>query len=763
MKTSEIGNKASSLLFLKRHKFRIPDTFVVLAVAFEDYSQDKESVLENLRKEISGLPGKNYAIRSSTSIEDSENHSFAGQFLTVTNVRGSGNILNAIVNVWKSADSTLKSRYHSKVTGRDNHLKCAVIIQEMVRSSLAGVSFSSNPVTGFREVVVEAIEGMGEDLVQKGVTPYRWRFKGDLPIEGPLDFSMIQIVKDIAKDTIALKKSYKRDVDVEWAYDGGKIYYLQIRGVRSIGRIPVYSSRMVREMLPGQIKPLVWDVNIPLVNGTFIQLFSEITGKLEINPEELTKAFHYRIYLNMLLMGVLFKEMGLPPDSLEFMLLSDKGAKPKFMPGIKAFRHSLRIIRFIYSKLNFERTFLKEFKNLENRFKSINEKITRCSFIDDYQELFNELFHENRRAVYMNIVVPLLMQFYNKRLKHRLAKVNIEYDQIDFNRDFPELKVITPLNWMDEIRKQYEGVPLSLRTSSDTPGKLASIPEAETAVREFEKFISKFGHLSDSGTDFSVKKWQEDQEKLFRMIIQTPSKPANLQLISFGNLNFQGIKYASLRKLYGKAGKFRIYREQISSLYIFGYGLFRLLFIGLGKEFVSRGIINDPDDIFYLTRVEVDRITSDIQKGEKIKYSDIVLRRKKEMEESKEYILPSVIFGEEAPILEYGAIKNFKGVGTSPGTFRGSTRIVRDTADFDSVSEGDILVIPFSDISWTPVLVKAGAIVSESGGMLSHCSIIARELGIPALVSVDNACSCLGSKDVTVDGSNGIITVHDYE
>ena len=132
------------------------------------------------------------------------------------------------------------------------------------------------------------------------------------------------------------------------------------------------------------------------------------------------------------------------------------------------------------------------------------------------------------------------MQFYNKRLKSRLAKVNIEYDQIDFNGDFPELKDLTPLNWMDEIRKQYERVPLSLRTSSDTPGKLAGIPEAETTVMEFEKFISKFGHLSDSGTDFSVKKWQEDPEKLFRMIIQTPAKQANLQLISFGNLNFQG-------------------------------------------------------------------------------------------------------------------------------------------------------------------------------------------------------------------------------
>ncbi len=53
---------------------------------------------------------------------------------------------------------------------------------------------------------------------------------------------------------------------------------------------------------------------------------------------------------------------------------------------------------------------------------------------------------------------------------------------------------------------------------------------------------------------------------------------------------------------------------------------------------------------------------------------------------------------------------------------------------------GMFLLIPFSDVSWTPVLARAGAIVSETGGMLSHCSIIAREMGIPALVSVPNAC-----------------------
>jgi pyruvate,water dikinase len=228
-------------------------------------------------------------------------------------------------------------------------------------------------------------------------------------------------------------------------------------------------------------------------------------------------------------------------------------------------------------------------------------------------------------------------------------------------------------------------------------------------------------------------------------------------------LPFSGVKYSGLRRLYKKAGKFKVYRELISSLYIFGYGLFRTLFLGLGNEFVKKGIINHPEDIFFLTREEADKITSDIKKGAGENYSGIVASRKKEMNDSKDYILPSVIFGEEAPILEHGRIKNLKGVATSSGTYHGRSRIVRETADFVSVCDGDVLVIPFADISWTPILVKAGAIVSESGGMLSHCSIIARELGIPALVSVDNACALLGGRDVTVDGSNGILTVHDYE
>ncbi|MDZ7633587.1 MAG: PEP-utilizing enzyme [Bacteroidales bacterium] len=88
---------------------------------------------------------------------------------------------------------------------------------------------------------------------------------------------------------------------------------------------------------------------------------------------------------------------------------------------------------------------------------------------------------------------------------------------------------------------------------------------------------------------------------------------------------------------------------------------------------------------------------------------------------------------------------------------------MKGVQDFEGVKRGDVVLIPFSDVSWTPVLVKAGAIVSETGGMLSHCSIIAREMGIPAMVSVPNACAIGSGHRVTVNGSNGILTVHDYE
>ena len=276
--------------------------------------------------------------------------------------------------------------------------------------------------------------------------------------------------------------------------------------------------------------------------------------------------------------------------------------------------------------------------------------------------------------------------------------------------------------------------------------------------------MKDFGHLSESGNDFSVPKWEENPELVYNMVMSSSPDENRSGMYTLNEMQQKGLRISrSIYKTYKKAGNFKVYREQISSLYIFGYGLFRRLFLMIGKDLAEKGLIDSEYDIFYLRKEEIDFILENNPEVNEKRYQDLILKRKNEMAETKDIVLPQVIYGEEAPILEKGREKNHSGIGTSSGTYSGKTRVVLKIDDFGTVQKGDVLLIPFSDVSWTPILAKAGAIVSETGGLLSHCSIIARELGIPALVSVENACSIGSGLVATVDGSNGVLTIHDYE
>ena len=87
--------------------------------------------------------------------------------------------------------------------------------------------------------------------------------------------------------------------------------------------------------------------------------------------------------------------------------------------------------------------------------------------------------------------------------------------------------------------------------------------------------------------------------------------------------------------------------------------------------------------------------------------------------------------------------------------------MVKGIRDFPKVEAGSVLVIPYSDVGWTPLFTKAGAIIAESGGILSHSSIIAREYNIPAVVSVAGACQIKDNTLVSVDGYLGEVLIHE--
>jgi phosphoenolpyruvate synthase/pyruvate phosphate dikinase len=97
------------------------------------------------------------------------------------------------------------------------------------------------------------------------------------------------------------------------------------------------------------------------------------------------------------------------------------------------------------------------------------------------------------------------------------------------------------------------------------------------------------------------------------------------------------------------------------------------------------------------------------------------------------------------------------GTGASAGVYEGVVRIILNPAGA-RLEAGEILVAPGTDPAWTPLFLTAGALVTETGGMISHGSVVAREYGIPAVVGVSGATTRLRTgQRIRVDGASGMV------
>jgi len=339
---SRVGMKAQKLHYLKKAGFRIPQTYVCKFAAYDEYRSGDENVLNRLGAELEGLPlnGRTFGIRSSANVEDGEDLSFAGQFESYLDVGSVSQVLNAMVKVWDSAKGERVMAYLSRASLSQSDFKMAAIIQEMVKARCSGVAFTKNPVSGFDEVIVEAVNGLGDRLLQGQVKPLRWVNKWGKWLEQPQDGEIDrELIARVVSEAREIAKKYGTPVDLEWAYDGEELYWLQRRAITALKGINIYSNKISKEFMPGIVKPLIWSVNIPVVNSSWKRLFVELLGKdaRSIDIYNLAKSFYYRAYFNMGVLGDIFELLGMPRELLEMLLGIDvsAGKGPRFRPGIK--------------------------------------------------------------------------------------------------------------------------------------------------------------------------------------------------------------------------------------------------------------------------------------------------------------------------------------------------------------------------------------------------------------------------------------------
>ncbi|MCI9063137.1 MAG: hypothetical protein HFJ17_00790 [Clostridia bacterium] len=190
-----------------------------------------EEIYENFDK----LNLNKVAVRSSAICEDSKENSFAGQFETILNVNKE-NLIDSIKKCFDSSKNLNVIEYAEEKEVNKSDMKVSVIVQEMIASDISGVMFTTNPINGSDEIVIECVKGLGESLVQGEITPSQVivdrsgninRYLG----EKILPELQIEKLTSIAK---CIENHFMIPQDIEWAIKNDEIYILQARPITNI-------------------------------------------------------------------------------------------------------------------------------------------------------------------------------------------------------------------------------------------------------------------------------------------------------------------------------------------------------------------------------------------------------------------------------------------------------------------------------------------------------------------------------------------------
>jgi pyruvate,water dikinase len=209
------------------------------------------------------------------------------------------------------------------------------------------------------------------------------------------------------------------------------------------------------------------------------------------------------------------------------------------------------------------------------------------------------------------------------------------------------------------------------------------------------------------------------------------------------------------------------------------YARVRLVLMALGRKLVAAGILDQPDDVMYLKYDELRRLAAS---PSTIDGRRIVKDRRSEREKSFSTrprlwagtITQWSMYGEpyKQVLWDWPGIyerskdaspqpsDSLRGLGASAGVYEGPARVVESPEQFDDVKKGEVLVCKMTSPSWVVLFTKIGALVTDSGGALSHPAVVSREFGIPAVVGTRTGTERIRTgQRVRINGAAGLVEI----
>ena len=287
------------------------------------------------------------------------------------------------------------------------------------------------------------------------------------------------------------------------------------------------------------------------------------------------------------------------------------------------------------------------------------------------------------------------------------------------------------------------------------------------------ELINKFQYHATRELDLLIPRYGEDPTPLLASVQQYLSKedandPRTLNIkqhkkfLKYADDFLKNIPFyqrISMRKSLEQLREFLWWREAFRDLSTRFYYYIRKFTLHVGVQFREQGLLDDVQDVFHFSKDEIHAILSGvIDKDEAV---SILERNKTYYHSFRHFNNPNELgakFGMAAinsvkPPDEHQALS---GVPCSPGIIEGRIKVIRDIFDADRLQQGDILITPYTDPGWTSKFSLIQGVATETGGVLSHAAVIAREYGIPAVLAIPDLTRILkDDQHVRIDGNTG--------
>lgn len=734
-----------------------------------------------LREARAALGEVPLAVRSSGTAEDLAHASFAGQYESFLGVEGEAPLADALRACVASLFGARVAAYLRGRGGAVPALGIAVVVQRLARADAAGVLFTVNPLTGReQETVIEAVPGLADALVSgradaerlvvdvaAGVVRER-RVGGASATLG--DGEALALAELGARAQEALG----HPLDVEWVRERGRFALVQARPVTRLHFPPDAGEWTTADFRDGGVSsgvcsPFMWS----LYERAFDVSMPAYLRSLGLLPRghgaKWTRMFYARPYWNL----AEAKAAVLPlPGFVERNFDLDLGIDPAYEgPGrttptslgsvLRALPVLARLLLGYRRRLAANAAFLLAFPERAAPFElapGALAALDRDAFRARYEAVL-ALQHETETAYFETI--------YNTSnakldLSVPLARARARVDgPLDYGRLVGGLEDLSHLRPMKDLH--------------DTLARLRAEGRAVTDA-DAAAFARRWPQRGRKELDLRVPRWPDDlpfvREMMERALAawrpeDDPVAASRAQHDAYlaeraralAALRGRPLERAALRRRLARLRRFTWWREEMRDRSSHAYALVRRFAVEAGRRLVAAGALAAAEDVFLLRSEEVaEALAGTLARDE-------VLRRARAGERLvrsfRGFRPPNEIGGrrawdEDAP--PPGGGPTLHGTPCSPGRARGAARVVASVEEAQRLLPGDVLVAPFTDPGWTPFFPRLAAVVTETGGLLSHAAVIAREYGIPAVLAVPGATRLVEEGAVVVvDGGRGTV------